>query len=163
MYAGGPLLAPVIQEQTCWQARLLLIFCHLDKPETEVYNKKRKSVAGNGWPSSLVKEVTALWARGGYFLFFAWINKLQTPMMTKQSSKTSDVLIGQPPFLVRSRGKKLPPFKRANRIPFWQRWKIFLSWLPVYHTIWQKAIPTSKVQRTVKQKFTSCIILFTML
>ena len=37
-------------------------------------------------------------------------------MMTKQSSKTSDVLIGQPPFLVRSRGKKLPPFKRANRI-----------------------------------------------
>ena len=53
--------------------------------------------------------------RGGYF-FLPWMNRLQIPMITRHNCKTSDVLIGQPPFL-KIRGQKPPPYSRANRLP----------------------------------------------
>lgn len=42
------------------------------------------------------------------------MNRLQIPMMTRQSCKTSDVLMGSPP-LLGSEGKKLPPVMGADR------------------------------------------------
>jgi len=50
----------------------------------------------------VITEVTALvGAWGGYFFLplYTWINRPQRPMMTRKSWRTSDVLIGQPPFL----------------------------------------------------------------
>lgn len=52
--------------------------------------------------------VAALVRESGGHFFFACKNRLQIPMITKQSCKTSDVLMGSPP-LESSGGKKLPP------------------------------------------------------
>ena len=47
------------------------------------------------------------------------MNRLQMPMMTMQSSKTSDVLIGQPPFRSIQGARYAPVYVQGtNRLPF---------------------------------------------
>ena len=91
----------------------------VDIPPDKGYNENRKGhrpVAGRS-PCQLLKEVTALCGRRGGYFFLPWMNRPQMPMMTRQSCRTSDVLIGQPPFR-KIRERSRPLSRGPHGLPF---------------------------------------------
>ena len=91
----------------------------VDIPLDKGYNENRKGhrpVAGRS-PCQLLKEVTALFGRRGGYFFLPWMNRPQIPMITRHNCKTSDVLIGQPPFR-KIRERSRPLSRGPHGLPF---------------------------------------------
>ena len=107
----------------------------------------------------MLQEVTArLGAGGGYFLFLACKNRLQTPMITRQSCKTSDVVMGIPSF--HRREQEGPPEWRSHRLPLQAALKDDSFLVPVYHSFQHFAILfaflTSQANPFLQRKMDLC-------
>ena len=71
-------------------------------------------------------------------MFLACKNRLQTPMITRQSCKTSDVVMGIPSF--HRREQEGPPEWRSHRLPLRAALKDDSFLIPVYHSFQHFAI-----------------------